>query len=392
MATNKRKSQAIKTQNRALSHSIINQINGMGTCTDQGSYSKWTKPDKIQFDNILSMYNHTWQAKKGVNLPSADMFKEWREFEDEKAKSADRDFNLKGLYIEAVKKARLHGVSYVMPKVEEIKHPYSPSLLKRDQVVSFEIIGSNEVVEFFDEHLTFNRNNEQQLAHSSWIATFYADGQYGENESVIKTAYRDIINNVASSQTMHTMMGRKVYDFVAVKDLDNSIEMGDKELGKTLLSLSNNHATAIDAEDTATRLSVQLDDLPKIHEAFKEDVAGAFGIPITRFLGSSSSGLNATGQGDKENYYDSLVSWREQSAGQGIAKIDSIVSDIMQIDMTYEWLPLYEPTLKEKAEINKIKAETKAILANMLGSLVDISADTEKVNEIVSNFIDEQNG
>lgn len=97
-----------------------------------------------------------------------------------------------------------------------------------------------------------------------------------------------------------------------------------------------------------------------------EMLAAVFHMPVTKFLGISPGGMNATGESDMRNWYD-------YASGQQIDIFDTpmaVVAKLAQLNatgridpaLTHEWHELQEPSEAERATINKTKADTLGVL------------------------------
>ena len=116
-----------------------------------------------------------------------------------------------------------------------------------------------------------------------------------------------------------------------------------------------------DSEDTSERVSVPFSGLPQLMDRQAHRVAAIFGLPITRFLGTSAVGMNATGEGDARD-------WRLTVAAQQKSMLDPVLRggfDMMVARHAglaeppdHEWIPLGESTDKEDAEITEIRSKT----------------------------------
>ena len=85
------------------------------------------------------------------------------------------------------------------------------------------------------------------------------------------------------------------------------------------------------------------------------------GVPATKLLGSSSDGMNATGEGDIRNFYDHIKSYQDNFLHERLDYLDRIVAmstfgSIPQ-DYGFEFNPLWQPTDKEVAEVQNIQAQ-----------------------------------
>jgi hypothetical protein len=97
-----------------------------------------------------------------------------------------------------------------------------------------------------------------------------------------------------------------------------------------------------------------------------ELVALISSIPVTKLFGTPPKGFNATGESDIQNFYDRVKNWQERLFYKNFEKVRKVI-ELSEFGENYdgivsEWLPLREPTPKETAEIQLIKAQRDAAL------------------------------
>jgi hypothetical protein len=95
-------------------------------------------------------------------------------------------------------------------------------------------------------------------------------------------------------------------------------------------------------------------------------MAGAADIPVTRLIGRSASGMNATGEGDLRNHYDNIKAMQVLELGPALAALDEVLIRStfgeMPEDFWYSWNPLWQPSVRELAETDRFEANAIAIL------------------------------
>lgn len=112
--------------------------------------------------------------------------------------------------------------------------------------------------------------------------------------------------------------------------------------------------------------NVPLGTLDKLQAQAQEHMAAPCHIPLIKLFGVVPTGLNATGEGEIQIWYDFVKACQENLFGPQM----DIVLKLIQLDLFgsvddsigYEWVPLDEPTAKEKAEERKSNAEEAGTL------------------------------
>lgn len=132
-----------------------------------------------------------------------------------------------------------------------------------------------------------------------------------------------------------------------------------------LKSVSN--ALVLDKEDEWEQKQISWAGLPDVMYMLLTILSGAADIPVTRLLGTSAKGLNATGEGDLKNYYDAVKAKQELVIQPMLTPLDEIlIRDALgtrPTEIWYDWDPLFQLSEKEEADIDKLQAETANIYA-----------------------------
>ena len=93
--------------------------------------------------------------------------------------------------------------------------------------------------------------------------------------------------------------------------------------------------------------------LSDIYEQFMMDIAGAAEIPVTKLFGRSPAGLNATGEGDLRNYYDTVKQWQEAVLRPVLEKLLPVMCmsawGAVPDDLDFEFNPIRDTSDEERA-------------------------------------------
>lgn len=114
-----------------------------------------------------------------------------------------------------------------------------------------------------------------------------------------------------------------------------------------------------DAEDVV-QLDTSLTDLDEVVMTSFQVVAAAANIPITKLLGTSPKGFNATGESDEASYREELESIQEHDLTELVNRHHSLLckSENLGLQIDIEWRPLDSPTAEESANIRATNAKT----------------------------------
>ena len=101
--------------------------------------------------------------------------------------------------------------------------------------------------------------------------------------------------------------------------------------------------------------------LSDVYEQFMMDVSGAAEIPVTKLFGRSPAGMNATGESDLTNYYDTVKKWQEAQLRPIVDKLLPILClsswGVIPDDLNYDFNPVRDIDDEERANLIKQSAD-----------------------------------
>jgi uncharacterized protein len=379
--------------------SLQNLISGLGTSRDKSVYTEFTRthlPDEY----LGTLYRH-WVFAKAVDIPVDDMLSKGRTVQApgeidkdqlEEFYRAEQDLNLWQVIGDSMKWARLYGGSVILLDVKdpaELDQPLVVESLQKDCIVDLIPLDRTDITPYHITSLStgsmrkpsFYQLSDGSMVHPSRIIRF--DGirlPWQELErnnywgaSIVERIYDEATASKTVLQSIASMIFESNIDVVSIKGLFTKFLTGkgkDSLIQRFMLanlSKSINKTTLIDADqETFTRHPMNFSGLPPLIPEFLNVVAAAVDIPITRFLGQSAKGLNATGEGDLRNYYDMLTSTRENTLSPQMRQLDQVLTRHVFGEMPqgwfFDWNPLWTMSDMDKAAMDKTNAETDAIL------------------------------
>jgi len=122
-------------------------------------------------------------------------------------------------------------------------------------------------------------------------------------------------------------------------------------------------------EEDYQRYPFNFSGLDKIWEKVMLDVAGATEYPVTRLFGQAPAGLNATGDPDMRNYYDSVSATMEDELRPRLSILLEVIIrnelGYLPDGLKFEWEPLWQPTPTEQSQIALNRANRDKLYIDM---------------------------
>lgn len=137
------------------------------------------------------------------------------------------------------------------------------------------------------------------------------------------------------------------------------------------------------SDEEFENVAAPISGLNDLLSSSQEQMSSVSGIPLVFLLGVTPSGLNASSEGEIRVFYDSVAAYVEKVCGPGLRTILEVVqlSLFGEIDpsITFEVVPLWDMSDKDKADIRKSDAEAHATY------LREGVVDAEEVRECLAN-------
>lgn len=176
----------------------------------------------------------------------------------------------------------------------------------------------------------------------------------------------------------------------AKEDLYNTIQAQNT-------MMNNNSIQILGEKDDYFTHQYTFGGIADAYDRFMMDVAGACETPVTKLFGRSPAGMNATGESDMQNYYDTIEEKQETTLRPIFDKLLPIVvmSALGAIpdDFDFEFKPVRKPNDNEMADLASKNTDsvTKAFQAGMISqrtALKELRQQSEQTG-MWSNITDE---
>lgn len=178
----------------------------------------------------------------------------------------------------------------------------------------------------------------------------------------------------ASNSIIAALFQEAKVDIVKVANLTQNMvnqEAEDRYIKRFMLSnllKSIQNTVLIDSADEWNQKTINWSGIPDAMMHQMTVMAGAADYPIVKLLGVQATGLNNDGSGDLKNYYDGAACGQELDITPKMHNLDECLirsaTGARDPSTWYQWNPLFQMTPKEKADIDKLYAETTQIYAS----------------------------
>ena len=416
-----------------LSDSLENLIAQLGTSQDKRSHSRFVNSKRLSIDGMQeelnAMYRTDWLAGKVVDIIPDDMTREWRYFsgdiEPETVElliEEEERLGLSNAFNKAHKWARLYGTSFIVMNIDDgqpVDQPLKINSIKKGGLKHIKVVDRHRIdrsdLQPIENPLDPNYgmpqyyrfvNTNVRIHHSRLIRFDGVQLPFDEfkrnnymSDSVLDRLYEALTNFNTIAAGSASMVYETNVDVMKIKGLMNYLQSpeGTSLIQKrfTLAGMlkSFNNMLLLDAEEDYDKKQNTFAGIPDLLNAHALFLAGASDIPATRLLGSSASGLNATGEGDMKNYYDTVRSKQANDYKPKLDILDVIMGKNLglpdDLDLSYKFNSLFQMTPKEQADTDYINAQRDQIYLDK-GVVPEYSiAKDLKQNATYTNLTDE---
>lgn len=382
---------------------LVNVMSGLGTNRSKRAFNTFQYANYNDWAAMDAAFSCNWLARQIVEVPAEDMTREWRTIKaaDAELIRAEEDRHMiPSMINEAVCWARLFGgAGMLMITGQDLTKPLNLNRIRKGdlkRVIVFDrwdmsplamntwnvlsenylkpefyaIKGGNQQIHW--SH--FARFNGAKLPRRQMVIT------HGWGDSELRKCLDDIMDMVASKDGIAELMQEANVDVITrtgladelASDQDTAITDRYALFGqmKSIVKLA-----LLDGDEAYDRKTLNLSGVAPIIELFMTWISGAADIPVTRLFGTSAKGLNATGEGDMNNYHNTIRSKQLTQIDPGLRVLDEVLVrsalGYWPDDFNYVWNPLSQPTAAEVAAALKTNAERDQIYVDM--GAVDVS-------------------
>ncbi len=324
-----------------------------------------------RWQELTVMYREGWLTKKIIDVPAEDMTKAWISFDTQLEQDAVRrierefrQFKVQKKFTDGLKWGRLYGGAIgviLIDGQEDMMHmPLDLALVMpgsfRGMIIKDRWAGVNPslelVTDLMDSDYGYPKyyeiegvapdsgnalGGESIKVHHSRVVRFtgrelpFLDEQaelyWGASE--MEHVFDELNKRNATSANIAQLVFQANLRVLKMSDLGQLLAMSDERTQKELyatIQAQNTLMTSfglqlMDSEDSFETHPYTFAGLNDIYQSFQADISGAAEIPATKLFGKSPDGMNATGESDLTNYYDSIRQKQENYLRPGLEKV-----------------------------------------------------------------------
>lgn len=398
-----------------------NFVSNLGTERDKASHGHFVKK-VIPDDQLEAVYQH-WLAKRIVNRPASDMLRAGWFYEGiqdsdlAKLEDACKRFNLDGVLLSSLVLSRLYGVAYVLLGTVDggdLDQPFELNKLGVGRLEFFTVLkkkyieadttkylppsqsgGLIKQPEFYK--LNIDGKSNQRIHHTRLYKLSHADVVNEEPQSVLQEVYEELLDHASVKKGSASLVHESKIDVISTPGLVDKIKEDMKAVAERFLSVgllkSLNGMIVLDEQEKYDSKTYNFAGLPDMLREYSIQAAGAADIPYTILFGQSPAGMNATGEHDTRNYYDSIATKQTWTLKPFMLQLLAVICQatfgrqIPGLGIVFN--PLWQLDAKVRAEVEKANSERDAKYLEM-GIITEPQIARQLVIDEVYSVIDEK--
>lgn len=362
---------------------LRNVVSGLGTDRDMRSFARFGFSTQRDFTELEAAYSENWIARQIIDAPVDDATREWRISSHEDASEILREekrLNLQGVTQEAFKWSGLYGGAGVLMITDQaLDQPLDLDKIKRGSLKRLLVLDrmliAGQQYNYTDPldpnymlpEIYRVAGGVQEIHHSHFVR---APGAMlplrirmingGWDDSRLRRCMEDIKDAVAAKGGISSLIQEANVDIISKEGLADALGSGDMDsqiieryrlfgMMKSLFRLG-----LLDSTEEYDRHPASFGGLGEVLHRMMEWVSGAAEIPMTRLFGVQAKGIGDSGEGDMQNYYNTVRSKQESELRPFLERIDAVMVrsalGAMPDDYEFEFNPLSQPSDTELAQ------------------------------------------
>lgn len=388
---------------RAHADSWVNVAMGFGTSRDKTMAGQFLPGARLQDVELASLFTYDHVAQKVVSLFPKEAFRVGyclTGFDSDQLKEAGEflaPYDISGVFTRAWIMSRCFGGGVLWPVTDDgqsldmplLNQPRNVTALRyfdRRFLQPYSFYPSGPNIGLPQTYSLFGLQGQQAIIaiiHETRLIRF--DGALTEaflkrelngwDLSVLQIAYDALRSDGNVWKAIETLVSDANQGVFSVSNLWAMLsgKMGEElKVRVQMMDLTRSVARAILIDkdrESFDRKVTNFAGLADLDERSLKRVASASNYPYSLLAGEEPGGLNATGDNQIRRFYADVQSEQAQYAEPRLMRLLRMLlgtqaSPLRSADMTklgVRWYPLWSPSAKEKAEIEKLEAEADSI-------------------------------
>ncbi|MDF0543345.1 DUF1073 domain-containing protein [Sphingobium sp. H39-3-25] len=410
---------------RHIADGLQNLVTGLGTSADARSYRQYTQL-AISPQQIEAAYDASPSLRKAITIPATDRIRAWRDWQADKDQIKALEAEEKRLQIQAkVKQAEilrgLGGGALILVTAGDPATPINAASIRKGSLVAVNVVSRWHLTGMdWDDDLAspnygapayfqISATKGNQRIHPSRVVCFRAeplpsiymgsaDDRFwgrGRVPSLLESAqnldealstFSAIIKNALNIDIGVTGLFDILSDQAGEDTLKKRLALmitGQSIINGNLYDLGDGEGKGGEKID---RHQVTWTGIPEIIRVYAEAFSAASDIPVTRFWGTSAKGLNATGEGDDQNWSKMVGTGQKLETRPCLEQIDAVLipSALGSVpsEIWWKFAPLDVPSEKEETDRFKVWVEA-ADRVQMSGAIPEVAFNKAYQNGLI---------
>lgn len=374
---------------------------------------------RITRDRMLmnSLYRNDWICKRIIDMPAEDMTREWIKINSQmepdaikKLETVIRRTNVRYRIQDTLKWARLYGgaaaVIMIAGQEDCMDQPLELDTIMPDSFSGLIVLDrwdgvspTGELVEDlrdpdFGKPEFFNVGGQTMggaciRVHHSRVLTFIGRElpimeEVGEDywgASEMEHIFDELNKRNTSSANIAQLLFQANLRIMKTGDLAEQLATLDPQALNEIYHVAqaqNELASSfgvqfLDKDDSFETHQYSFAGISDVYRSFMSDIAGAAEIPATKLFGRSPDGMNATGESDLTNYYDSIAAKQERILRPALERLLPIICvstfGAVPDDLDFEFNSVRSSSEAERADLAKCIVDS--VLAAYNSEIID---------------------
>jgi phage-related protein (TIGR01555 family) len=394
---------------KTIKDGFTNILKGLGGNKDAREYVYYQKGLHITEKLANDLYTYNWLFKKIVDIPVDDATRKWITLliSDQEQKIAFREaadfYKVREKLNQAEKWSRVFGGAAIVAIIDgqDQAEPLNLAAIRPQSLINFVVLDRYNIYSDVNNREILSPNfgepefytvarGGQRIHHTRVlkfkgvipsIREYEQDNYWGK--PILTALYDPVSDSQVVSQSINNLIYESNVDVYRIAGLNSLVAQSQNDLVIQRLKIASQmksiiNGIAIDKEDEYDKKTNSFANLDSIDDRFMQKATGAADIPLTRILGISPSGMNATGESDMLNYHDNVQSMQENKLRQKIDWMFQVInaSEFGSTDkIEFEFKPLKQLTEIEKATVESQRAtRDQTYIDNGIITSVDVMA------------------